>query len=547
VICPAQEATAAGGVVGSHASSRLAQALESAAAYAHRPQRVEHLQTHISHVYLTGPVAYKIKKPLALGFLDFSTLEKRREACLEELRINRRLAPELYLDVVPICGTPGHPQVEGAGAPIEYAVKMKQFPAEGMLEQVLARGELSPEMIDEIAQQTAQFHAGLPPADPDGRFGQPPSIIGPALQNFDQLAGLLHSTADLEALARLRAWTQQQHARLGGVFARRLAEGFVRECHGDLHLGNMVLVEGRVRIFDAIEFNAELRWIDLMSEVAFLMMDLLQRAQPALAYRFVNAYLERTGDYAGVSVLRYYLVYRALVRAKVAAIRADQADTPAQQQQALLRKCQAHLRLADTIVQDTHGGIVIHHGVSGSGKTWASQVVLETAGAIRVRSDVERKRMHGLAAGARTGARVEAGIYRIDATAAVYERLLQLARAVVEAGFLVLVDASFLKRAQRDLFRDLAKGLGVGFAIADFHASEDVLRARVAAREELGRDASEAGLEVLDYQLRSQEPLRDDEAHCAVSFATDSMTVTDLRAQACLLKQRVRLATEEHR
>lgn len=527
------------------ASRKLAQALEAPRAYPHLPHRVEHLQTHISHVYLTGSFAYKIKKPLALGFLDFSTLEKRREACVEELRINRRLAPELYLDVVPICGSPAQPEVEGAGTPIEYAVKMKQFPGEGMLEQVLARGELTPEMIDEIALQTAQFHAGLPPADPDGPFGRPQSIMGPALQNFDQLAGLLHSADDLATLRRLRTWTQQQHARLSGVFARRLAEGFVRECHGDLHLGNMVLVDGRVRIFDAIEFNAELRWIDLMSEVAFLMMDLLQRGQEALAYRFINAYLERTGDYAGVSALRYYVVYRALVRAKVAAIRAAQSDTPPQQHQALLQKCQAHLRLADAIVRDARGAVVINHGLSGSGKTWASQVVLETAGAIRIRSDVERKRMHGLAAGARTGARVEAGIYSVDATAAVYERLLELARAVAEAGFLALVDATFLKRAQRDLFRDLAKGLGVGFAIADFQADEAVLRARVAAREKQGYDPSEAGLEVLEHQLRSQEPLRDDETRIAVSFKTDSMTATDLRAQASLLKQRIRLTKEE--
>jgi hypothetical protein len=498
-------------------------------------------------VYLTGTVAYKIKKPLALGFLDFSTLEKRRQACVEELRINRRLAPELYLDVVPICGSPTQPQVEGAGTPIEYAVKMKQFPGEGMLEQVLARGELTPEMIDEIALQTAQFHASLPPADPDGRFGQPQNIMGPALQNFDQLAGLLHYEDDLAMLGRLRAWTQEQHARLGGVFARRLAEGFVRECHGDLHLGNIVLVDGRVRIFDAIEFNAELRWIDPISEVAFLMMDLLQRGQEALAYRFINAYLEHTGDYAGVSVLRYYLVYRALVRAKVAAIRAAQPDTHPPQRQALRRKCHAHLRLADAIVRDAHGGIVINHGVSGSGKTWASQAVLETAGAIRIRSDVERKRMHGLAAGARTGARVEAGIYSADATAAVYERLLELARAVAEGGFTALVDATFLKRAQRDLFRDLARGLGVGFVIADFKASEAVLRARVAAREKQRHDPSEAGVEVLEHQLRSRELLREDEARAAVSFKTDSMTVTDLRAQAALLKQRLRLTKEEQR
>jgi aminoglycoside phosphotransferase family enzyme/predicted kinase len=535
-------AQAAGG-----AEPELAEGLARAAAYRHRPPQVEHLETHISHVFLTGPYAYKIKKRLDLGFLDFSTLEKRRQACLEEVRINRRLAPELYLDVVPISGTAARPEVEGAGPPIEYAVKMRQFSNEGMLERVLARGELTSGLIDAIAEQLAGFHAGLPPAGPDGPYGQPAAIMGPALQNFDQLAPLLTQRLEHALLGRLREWTEQQHAALGPLFAQRLAEGFVRECHGDLHLGNLVLVDGRVRIFDAIEFNPHLRWIDVINEAAFLTMDLLQRGQAGLAWRFINAYLERTGDYEGVPLLRYYLVYRALVRAKVAAIRASQRDTSPPQREALLRKCDAHLALADRIVRAARGALVIHHGVAGSGKTWASQIVLETIGAIRVRSDVERKRMVGLAAGARTGAGIEGGIYTSESTAAVYERLVQLARAVAEGGFTALVDATFLKRAQRSLFRDLARGVGVPFAIADFQADEAVLRARVAARARQAQDASEADLDVLEHQLRSREPLREDEAQSAVTFRTDQMTVEDVRAQADVLDTRLANHKEEQR
>jgi aminoglycoside phosphotransferase family enzyme/predicted kinase len=541
----APEAIQARGQAGGGAEPDLCEGLMRAAAYPHQATRVEHVETHISHVFLTGPYAYKIKKRLDLGFLDFSTLEKRRQACLEELRINRRLAPELYLDVVPIAGTPAQPAVEGAGPPIEYAVKMRQFSNDGMLERVLARGELTPGMIDAIAQQVAGFHAGLPPAAPDGPYGQPAMIIGPALQNFDQLAPLLDRPEAQVLLGRLREWTQQQHVALGARFAQRLAEGFVRECHGDLHLGNLVLVDGRVRIFDAIEFNAQLRWIDVMNEAAFLTMDLLQRGQPALSWRFINAYLEHTGDYEGVPLLRYYLVYRALVRAKVAAIRAAQHDTPLPERDVLLRKCDAHLTLADRIVRESRGALVIHHGVAGSGKTWASQIVLETLGAIRVRSDVERKRLHGLAASARTGAGVRGGIYTDESTAAVYERLVQLARAVVEGGFTALVDATFLKRAQRGLFRDLARGLGVPFVIADFQAGEDALRARVAARGKQAQDASEAGLEVLEHQLRSREPLREDEAQSAVTFRTDRMTVEEVRAQGRALDTRLRNQEEK--
>jgi hypothetical protein len=537
--------------VGAHAAGsverELAGSLARSAAYRHDPAQVEHLETHISHVFLTGPYAYKIKKPLDLGFLDFSTLEKRRQACLEELRINRRLAPELYLDVVPIAGTPARPEVEGAGAPIEYAVKMRQFSNHGLLERVLARGTLTAEMIDAIAEQLAAFHADLPPAGSNGPYGQPIGIMGPALQNFDQLAPLLAGADHQALLARLRQWTEQQHAALGPLFAQRLAEGFVRECHGDLHLGNLVLVEGRVRIFDAIEFNPHLRWIDVMNEAAFLTMDLLQRGQAALAWRFINAYLERTGDYEGVPLLRYYLVYRALVRAKVAAIRAAQRGMPPAEREALVRKCDAHLALADRIVGECRGALVIHHGVAGAGKTWASQIVLETIGAIRIRSDVERKRMHGLTAGARTGAAIEGGIYTAEATASVYERLMQLARGVVEGGFTTLVDATFLKREQRDLFRDLARGLRARFAIADFQADTAVLRARVALRSEQGQDASEAGLDVLEHQLRSREPLREDEALSAVTFRTDRMTSQDIRMQAFSLDEQLGTHKEERR
>jgi predicted kinase len=319
---------------------------------------------------------------------------------------------------------------------------------------------------------------------------------------------------------------------LAAVLAERKRGGFVRECHGDLHLGNMVLVDGRVRIFDAIEFNPELRWIDVMSEVAFLAMDLLQRGRGDLAFRFVNAYLERTGDYEGVRVLRYYLVYRALVRAKVAAIRAAQDETPGPQRSTLQSKCRHHLRVAHELAQGSQAALIINHGVSGSGKTHASQIILESIGAIRVRSDVERKRAYGLAASARTGAGIGEGLYAGDATSATYARLAALAQAIVEGGFPAVADATFLKREQRDRFRALAARLHAGFAIADFQAPEAVLRARVQQRERAAADASEAGLAVLEHQLRTAEPLAPAEQASVFVFDTSLMSEEEIRTQA---------------
>jgi aminoglycoside phosphotransferase family enzyme/predicted kinase len=508
----------------------LARALGEPRAYPHAPTRVEHLETHISHVFLTGPWAYKIKKPLELGFLDFSTLEKRHACCAEELRINRRLAPDLYTDVVPITGSVGRPCVEGSGSAIEYAVKMRQFAQDGMLERVLARGELTPALIDSTAEQVAQFHAGLEPAPPDSPYGTPRSIMGPALQNFDQLLPLPAAAQDGTLLDTLRQWTQAQHAALETLFTRRRQDGCVRECHGDLHLGNMVLVDGRVRIFDALEFNAELRWIDVINEAAFLGMDLEQHQRRDLAWRFLNAYLQHTGDYAGARVLRYYMVYRALVRAKVAGIRATQAELAPERRAALTEKCHSHVVLAHRLATNARPALIVHHGLSGSGKTTASQMILETLGALRMRSDVERKRLQGLAAGARSGSGLGGGIYSTDATAATYDRLASAAEDVVRGGCIALVDATFLLRAQRDAFRALAQRLGVPFGIAEFTAAAQTLRSRVTSREREAGDASEAGLEVLEHQVRTREALSPEERALTTTFDTERMSIPEIRA-----------------
>jgi aminoglycoside phosphotransferase family enzyme/predicted kinase len=491
--------------------------------------QVEHIETHISHVFLTGEYAYKIKKPLDLGFLDFSTLQKRQEFCEEELRINRRLAPELYLSVVPITGTPAAPRVEGSGTPIEYALKMRQFSQDGLLERVLERGELTAQLIDALAAEVAAFHDAIPRAVPQSGYGSADSIVAPAMQNFEQLAPLLDDSAVLD---RLRAWTERENRRLSARFEERLRDGFVRECHGDLHLANIVLIDGRVRIFDALEFNPALRWIDVMNEIAFVVMDLAVRGQEALAARFLNAYLERTGDYEGVRVLRYYVVYRALVRAKVAAMRAEQGDPGDAERGALGEKVRRHLRLAQQIAAGARAVLVVHHGLSGSGKTTCSQRVLEAIGAVRIRSDVERKRLHGLSASVRTGAELGAGIYAAAASEATYARLATLAEAALDAGYPVLVDATFLERRQRDQFRTLAQRLHVPFRIAHFAASEPTLIDRIRRRTAHGADASEADLDVLRAQLRRLEPLAPDEQAVSIRFDTERASHAEVEALA---------------
>jgi hypothetical protein len=489
-------------------SDRILAALREPACYPHAAGLVELIETHISWVFLAGEYAYKIKKPFNLGFLDFSTLEKRRFYCKEELRLNRRTAPDLYLDVVPIAGSPDGPRVGGTGKVTEYALKMRRFPQEALADSMARRGELLAAQIDALAEAIAAFHAAIPAAPEESGFGTPEQVAAPALENFRQIEQLV---ADPAETARLRAWTQSESSRLREVFAARKRGGFVRECHGDLHLGNIVFLGGRPLLFDCIEFNPELRWIDVMNEVAFLAMDLREHGLDAAAWRFLNAYLEATGDYAGVRVLRYYLVYRAVVRAKIACIRARQAGAAAAVQGRARREYGEYLALAETSATSARPAIVLMHGFSGSGKTTIAQAMLERIGAIRVRSDVERKRLYGLTAGARTHAQPYGGIYAPSSTRSAYDRLKQAARDIAESGHCAIVDAAFLRRAERDEFQALARELRIPFLIASCRASEATLRRRVARRDSEMSDASEAGVTVLENQLATQEPLGADE------------------------------------
>ncbi len=306
--------------------AHLVDALRSRAIAIAGASNVKLIETHISYVLLTGDFAYKIKKAVDLGFLDFTRLPARRFYCEEELRLNRRLAPKLYVDVVAITGTIESPALDGRGDPIEYAVRMRQFPPDALASDELARGDISPADIDAIAAKVAAFHRGAPRAVVGDAYGAPDGVLRLARQNFGQIRSLPETHAEAGALDALTDWTARAYAGCKEAMRRRRDEGFVRECHGDLHLGNIARFDGELTIFDCIEFDDALRWIDVMSEVAFTAMDLRSRRRADLAHRFLNSYLEITGDYDGVAVLRFYLVYRAMVRAKIAVLRAGQVD-----------------------------------------------------------------------------------------------------------------------------------------------------------------------------------------------------------------------------
>ncbi len=497
----------------SGAPRALIDGLMNPAVFPHPCNSVELVETHISWILLTGLRAYKIKKPVDFGFVDFTTLERRRHYCEEELRLNRRLAPELYLDVVPITGTEERPSLCGDGPAIEYAVQMLQFDQSRLLSR-LPLTELTHSQIDSLADQCAEFHRHAAVAPQDSTFGSPDAVMVPVRDNFGALQSTADSVRDLVQILLLQA--EQEFHRLRSSFEERKRRGMIRECHGDLHLGNMFLRDDRITVFDGIDFNEDLRWIDIINDIAFAVMDFDDRGCSSVANRFLNRWLERSGDYAGLNVLPFYCAYRAAVRAKIDAIRSQQPNVSPAEQQHLANDCRGYLELARRYNAANPSALLITTGPSGSGKTTATQQLVEHMNVIRIRSDVERKRLFGLALDEGSPAESKPQMYSPETTAATYDRLAELAGDVMHAGFPVVVDATFLKRAERERFSRLAKHRGVPFVIIRCGGDEDVLKARVRQRQLEGHDASEADVTVLESQLDNTEPLTSQEQQHAV-------------------------------
>lgn len=500
-----------------NASPPLIHALLQPERYGHEVEQCKLIETHISWVILTGSYAYKIKKPVNLGFLDFSSLDRRLFYCEEELRLNRRLAPGIYLAVVPITGTEQAPVMGGKGKAIEYAVKMVQFSQEAQLDRMLERGSLYSQHIDAFAEFIADFHRKTAVAVAAEEYGNPSQVWLPMGENFTQIRERMIE-GDQDTLASLEKWSRSTFERLEPMLTWRKAQGYIRECHGDMHLRNLAWHNGRPMAFDGIEFDRNLRWIDVISEVAFLVMDLDARKQPVLAQRFLNGYLEQTGDYPGLMLLPLYLVYRSMVRAKVSAILLEQGQLEGKEREAAEAEFAHYLALAESYTRSPPRHMLITRGLSGSGKTTLSQQLLERWPAIRIRSDVERKRLYGMAPLESGQAAPAEGIYSAEATVRTYKHLREMASAVLDAGYTVIIDATFLQRAQREPFERLAQEKGVSYVILEFRATEQTLRRRLLQR--FG-DASDADLAVLEHQLADYSPLLPGEKERCVTIDTE--------------------------
>ncbi len=502
----------------------LVRRLLSPEAYPHQVENVRLVETHISWVFLTGQHAYKVKKPVNLGFLDFSTLERRRHFCQEEVRLNRRFAPSLYEAAVPITGSPDKARVDGSGEATEWAVRLAQFDEASRLDRVLDAGELSRDDCDDLARAIADVQDGLGVASLDTPWGTRKTVAETIGMNFNTLR--VHRSDLSDRIAALEQWVEQQLAAQHDALASRRATGRIRECHGDLHLANLVRHEGRFVAFDSIEFSEVLRWIDVVSDVAFLAMDLRSRGRDDLAAILMSSWVEASGDHAATAVLPIYMVYRALVRAVIAAIRSSQ---PGADVAAAHAEGDRYLALAETLAAPRPARLYATCGVSGCGKTTLARELVAATGAIHLRSDVERKRVFGMQPTDRPASPEHRDkLYSAAATQQTYERLATLAQQILASGTSVVIDAACTSRWQREQIAEAAAKATTSLTWLAPHVPKHTLLERVAARLATGLDASDASPEIVHRQLAAFEPITPEELaqhpHCRLVHSVAECT-----------------------
>lgn len=479
--------------------------------YPHPVTTVEHLQTHISHVFLAGDYAYKLKKPVNLGFLDFTTLAKRERACADEVRLNARLAPDIYLGVMTLCIANGRYRVAETGCLpretiVDYAVRMRRMPQEGMLDRLAAADQLTTDHILDIARQMAVFHTSTEHHRDLEHYGRLDSIAAPIRQNFQQTQRYIDTCLPRSRFERLRDYSENFLRDNAALFQERIRRGRIVDGHGDLHLGNMCLFHDRVVIFDCIEFNPALRAGDAINDIAFLTMDLTERKLPQLASVFLNDYLQLTGDYHGLALLDFYQVYRSYVRGKINAFQSDGAVDATARERAI-QSARDYFALAEQLLNPRRGGVLITCGLSGSGKTTMARQASARLGGVLVRSDIARKRLAGMTAMERDAVGYGEGIYNQQMNERTYAMLLEQARDIIDAGRWAIIDATFSTRAWRDATAALAGEYQVPFVILHCIAPHAELVRRLTARAADNRDASDATTALLEQQSRSfQEP-----------------------------------------
>jgi uncharacterized protein len=459
---------------------------------------IELMQTHVSYVLLTGEYVYKIKKPVNFGFLDYSTLEKRQHFCNEEMRLNQRGAKELYLEVVSISQQGNSYHLGTDGEIVEYAVKMVQFPQTALLSNMFEAGTITTEQIEEMGLEVAKFHGGAETNEYISGFGAVDRVRESIDDNYHHTEKYIGTAQTQQQFIETKAYTDRFLIEHRQLFVDRISGGFIRACHGDLHLRNICRWHDKTILFDCIEFNEPFRFVDTMYDVAFAVMDLEARGGKDLANRFLNTYAEQTGDWAGLQVLPMYLSRQAYVRAKVTSFLLDDAGISSADKAAAVKTAGDYYRQAWAYTQSHQGKIILMSGLSGAGKSTLGKQIATQVGGVHLRSDAVRKHLGGIP----LSSKGDESLYTPAMTAKTYGRVLELGAKLAVQGFTVILDAKYDRVSLRTAVVDLAQSQGIPLSIVHCTAPEEVLRDRLQHRT---GDIADATADLLASQQAAWE------------------------------------------
>ncbi|MBN2606573.1 MAG: AAA family ATPase [Thiotrichales bacterium] len=482
--------------------------------YPHPVEVITTIETHISIVFLTGQFAYKLKKPVNFGFLDFSTLEQRKNFCRLELALNKRTAPEIYLEVVPLYAH--HDRLSftqsNDSEPVEYLVKMNQFDPNYVLGRFLRENTLEFEQIENLATQISNFHQQAEACPTDLIYGHPDDAVHPMLENFPSLIQTFEHPEVRYRLTQLAQWTHFKQKQLYPLLERRKQDGFVKACHGDMHLDNITLINEKPVLFDGIEFNDQFRWIDTINDLAFLLIDLDYRQQTALRRQLLSLYMNQTSDYKALELLRFYQTYRAMVRAKITALRYHQLDKNSREAEDCWQMALDYIKQAEGYAYDVpETKIILMQGIAGSGKSHYAQQLLNEVDAIIISSDIERKRLYGVSPLHRVAEEEKSELYSAEMNQRTYETLYDLTETIVKAGYSVIVDATFLKYQHREVFMELAEKLNADYRVVYIEPEIDLIEQNIEQRLYKNDSPSDATIDIMHRHLEQLEPPLNDE------------------------------------
>ena len=478
------------------------------------------VQTHISYVFITPLYVYKIKKPVNFGFLDFSTLEKRKYFCEKEVELNKRLAPEIYLGVVPISKEDGIYKFEGRGDPVEYAVKMKPLPSHGLMQKLLKKGEVGEAHIDLIVDKLVPFYKNAKTGEGVNTYGSIDVISYNTEENFNQTRDFVGKAIAEYRYHYIIEYTRNFLKENASLFLKRIEEGFIREGHGDLYSANICFDDlKKVYIFDCIEFNERFRCGDVCSDIAFLAMDLDFHREEELSGYFVDEYVKKSEDSELLELLDFYKCYRAYVRGKIGCFTYASPEVPEEGKKEALISARKYFDLAYKYA----GGVprlIIFMGLSGTGKSFLASKLLEEIPALYLSSDIIRKELLGLSPDEHYYAEYEKGIYSPEHTKKTYQEMAKRAKEALKAGVDVIVDATFKDSWRRELFLEVLKNTKAEPIWIWCQAPDSLIKERMEKRK-LEGTSSDALWEIYLKQKKTFQPPRESECRPLLVLNTD--------------------------